>query len=777
MKPTVILTTILAAALAAVSCSESDLQQIPLPGGNETTVGISLSAAAMEAPAGRLSAVKAKVAGGEALSVDYGDNQTKAALTADDENKVYDLWVIQFDKATGTRVGQPYYASSEQIGQNGTTVSLEARLTTASTPQIVYFVANTQSPSTFHAGNCGTIAALEQVCREIGDAYRPTAASGLPMLAVKEYDSIASGTPLSGATLRRLVAKVVLRYRLSASMEARGFTVTGVRLRNVPGTIRYAAEQTGAVDYPALAAGSHIDYPDEDLATAGADGDYKTLTWYMPENLRKAVVSVDADKDRVPANTDGAATYIEIRGELKSPEQCRRVVYSVVLGVLGAAVENVNDYNVRRNNVYTATVDIEGLNGADKRVTVGSFDMSNSAMVVPNSGNKGAVTFDIRKLTKGWQTTMPALGASAALRADVLWSDNASLASQINLDLDKVNGLLTVKSTSTTAGNVIVALYDNATSGGNILWSWHIWVTGYDPDGSKNYDLGPDSKVNVPGGQVHTYGTTYLATNPGKVIMDRNLGAAKAYYTAPAADDMDAQEAFGLFYQWGRKDPFPRVYGSTIPESSIYATEIPIYGPSGTKLDGEVMDGAGSGLRRLNIRSLIGSSPNTLAYAVKNPLVFIYNNSTEMGDWFATTLGNQNNALWGDGSGKSVYDPCPEGWKVPKTGTWNDINNATFPYYLNGTALENGASGKFYQTNGRLYTPGGASDQLAWYPAGGLREPGSGRLAHGGSRGYSWSCTPSGDIKSRYVDFGMEGAGPKGEVFRAFGFPVRCIQE
>ena len=771
--------------MMAVSCSESDLQQIPVPGGNETTVGISLSAAAMEAPAGRLSAVKAKASANEALTVDYGDNQTKAALTADDENKVYDLWVIQFDKATGNRVGQPYYASSEQIGQNGMNVSLEARLTTASTPQVVYFVANTQSPSTFHAGNCGTIAALEQVCREIGDAYRPTVASGLPMLAVKECDSIASGTPLSGATLRRLVAKVVLRYRLSASMEARGFTVTGVRLRNVPGTIRYAAEQTGAVDYPALAAGSHIDYPAEELATAGTEGDYKTLTWYMPENLRKAVVSVDADKDRVPANTDGAAAYIEIRGEMKSPEQCRRVVYSVVLG---AAVENVNDYNVRRNNIYTATVDIEGLNGADKRVTVGSFDMSNSAMVVPNSGNKGAVTFDIRKLTKGWQTTMPALGSGAALRADVLWSDNASLASQINLDLDKVNGLLTVKSTSTTAGNVIVALYDNATSGGNILWSWHIWVTGYDPDGSKNYDLGPDSKVNVPGGQVHTYGAEYMATNPGKVIMDRNLGAAKAYYTAPAADDMDAQEAFGLFYQWGRKDPFPRAQGSSIDETSAAGIIIPIYGVAGNKLDpeGDKNVTTGSGCKKVSIATAGSNAPATLNYTIKNPLSSIYNEQGAPYDWYTTSASNQNNDLWGNGTTKSIYDPCPEGWRVPPIGTWSDFTReaadpmaGTFPYYINGVISETGS--KFYAANGRLYkvSTSGTGTPLAWYPAAGYRERATGTLGGIGRFGYSWASSAR-DSDGAGLSFGPTGlshAFATGLGARAYSYQVRCIQE
>lgn len=763
-----LISSVLAIGMMAVSCSESDLQQIPQPGGNETTVGISLSAAAMELPAGRLSAVKAKASASEALAVEYGGTATKAALTSDDEMKISDLWVVQFDKATGARVGQPYYASSEQIGQSGTTVSLEARLTTASTAQVVYFVANTHSPSTFHAGNCGTIAALEQVCREIGDTYQPTAASGLPMLAVQEYASIASGTPLSGATLRRLVAKVVLRYKLSASMVARGFTVTGIRLRNVPAMFRYAAEQTAAVDYPALAAGSHIDYPADDPGIAVPDGDYQTLTWYMPENLRKAVVSVSSDRDRVPANTDGAATYIELRGEIKSPEQCRRLAYSIALG---AASADVDDYNVRRNNVYTVTVDIEGLNNTDKRVTIGTFDMNNSAMVVPNSGNKGAVIFDIRKLTKGWQTTMPALGASAALRADVLWSDNPSLASQINFNLDKVNGLLTVKSTSTTAGNAIIALYDNATSGGNILWSWHIWVTGYDPDGSKNYDLGPDSKANVPGGQVHTYGTKFMDKNPGKVIMDRNLGAAKAYYTAPAVGDMDAQEAFGMFYQWGRKDPFPRATSSTVEITA--AATVSIYGPTGSVLPED-----GTGYKKVAVATAI-SGANSLPYAVKNPLTFIYNGSAPY-DWYTSTNNNtaQNNNLWGDGAQKGVYDPCPEGWRVPKDGTWSDFTRTnsttgTFLYWSQGVQSE---AARYYLTNGRYYVPASGAVR-AWYPSPGHRGYGEGALWYVGYHGYNWSSAVNGGIHGLDLNFHSAHLNPSSADYRAHGFPVRCIQE
>ena len=72
-------------------------------------------------------------------------------------------------------------------------------------------------------------------------------------------------------------------------------------------------------------------------------------------------------------------------------------------------------------------------------------------------------------------------------------------------------------------GNAVVAALDPY---GDILWSWHIWVTSTGLDGMKQVYR------NVP-----------------LIVMDRNLGALSATPGDP--------KAAGLVYQWGRKDPFP----------------------------------------------------------------------------------------------------------------------------------------------------------------------------------------------------------------------------
>jgi hypothetical protein len=85
---------------------------------------------------------------------------------------------------------------------------------------------------------------------------------------------------------------------------------------------------------------------------------------------------------------------------------------------------------------------------------------------------------------------------------------------------------------SNNGGNAVVQIKNGSNE---VLWSWHIWVTGYDPNSG---------------------GTTYSRSNGTKtyVFMDRNLGATAAA-TSTATDQASAVS--GLLYQWGRKDPFP----------------------------------------------------------------------------------------------------------------------------------------------------------------------------------------------------------------------------
>ena len=212
----------------------------------------------------------------------------------------------------------------------------------------------------------------------------------------------------------------------------------------------------------------------------------------------------------------------------------------------------------------------------------------------------------------------------------------------------------------------------------------------------------------------------------------------------------------GLLYQWGRKDAFPGADGSTIQENGT-ATTIPIYGASGNTLT----EGS-TGVRFVNITTAGVLSGNTSqVYAVKNPLTFIYN-QTSPNDWYCISQSSQNHTLWGDNSTKSSFDPCPAGWQTPTDAsiTFGDFITTIFPLSGSGTNL----------TNGRIY------NKTAWFPITGGRSYNGGALLFVGSYGYYWSTSASSAV-SKSLLFGVNNINTIYTNPRASGFSVRCIQE
>ena len=115
-----------------------------------------------------------------------------------------------------------------------------------------------------------------------------------------------------------------------------------------------------------------------------------------------------------------------------------------------------------------------------------------------------------------------------------------------------------------------------------------------------------------------------------RVMMAYNLGAYEETTTGASG--------FGLLYQWGRKDPF--IPGEWSKE------EVSTTWPDDVVSDDET---------------------GTMEYATSHPMTFIKGNDNNK-DWCYSSYATIRTSRWG--KTKTIYDPCPPGWRVPDPDIW-----------------------------------------------------------------------------------------------------------
>ena len=307
--------------------------------------------------------------------------------------------------------------------------------------------------------------------------------------------------------------------------------------------------------------------------------------------------------------------------------------------------------------------------------------------------------------------------------AEILWQTNASNASDVdNPYSGKVIRLSSAIGTGSSSsfsvnglvdeGNAVVAIYKtdaNHNKTGDILWTWHIWVTAV-----------------ADGINAGTQGMTYNISNV--FVMDRALGASSS-----SCNESYEQQTFGLYYQWGRKDPFP------MPNStaSTCSTAVACY------------ESNGSTVYSFPTPQTTTAALGTVANIIKNPTVFYGGLESNNYDWIYT---NDQTELWG--GTKTIYDPCPKGWKVPNNGTWDNITESSGTYH--------------YGFNFKC----GPSSELDWYSASGKITNTTGVISNVGIFASYWSSTVY-ENNTYVFYFNSTQVNPSWGC-RSLGRPVRC---
>lgn len=295
--------------------------------------------------------------------------------------------------------------------------------------------------------------------------------------------------------------------------------------------------------------------------------------------------------------------------------------------------------------------------------------------IAPTLGKR--YSFDATTMGNGKATLNVTPRRLSGTAARVIWETGSNAGAVIE-SVEYANGRISF-TTGTTRGNAVIGLFDAA---GTCIWSWHIWSVDYYPVNSAQ---------------------TYFS---GAVFMDRNLGALTIDCTKPASR--------GLYYQWGRKDPliYPETCNGNTRAEAVYAAgfEYAVSYPenSGTESPYDVM---------------------TLEWSIRHPTTYMngvfyedWDEWTSVADWLHIPHPN----LWGNTttsknnisriSQKSIYDPCPVGWKIPSVEDFLGIERVSqsLPYYVtihyNGNRTTNIPLGGMF-TEGR-YTGAGQSGCL-----------------------------------------------------------------
>lgn len=272
-------------------------------------------------------------------------------------------------------------------------------------------------------------------------------------------------------------------------------------------------------------------------------------------------------------------------------------------------------------------------------------------------------------------------------------------------------------------GNALIAAYD---ANGEIVWSWHVWVTNNAPEDD-------------------------VVTLNGITMMNKNLGAE--INSNGSTDGSVIYQSYGMYYQWGRKEPFVGPLAYNFPSND----------------DAMIVDTDGYRLALKYVDST--AEQGSVQWAIANPMALIKGNKDNDYNWLYEGADDE---LW-SASTKSEYDPCPAGWRMPANALFDNltIKEAADAQKQYGWTLVDAENNEYF------FTAQGRRNYLdcrldIFNDDATLPVPWS---------GYYWSATTdAAEAKALYFDIAtspedVNALNTSRPMHRANAMPVRCVKE
>ena len=499
--------------------------------------------------------------------------------------------------------------------------------------------------------------------------------------------------------LKRLAAKVTVNWDYGVTVNSEKYTLKQLLLQEIPRKFNYIptpSEKDGSYpnvmdQYSTLTV--KVNEPDDSGAQKSS------YSFWVPANVRADNPAVSSALLRIKDNAPSNSAYLTFEA-VNNKNVNKKFRYRIYIGD-----DRPQNFSIRQNTdyIYDVVFTHKSIPTQDRRVTYvdpipasqnnnNLVPTANCFMVKPGGGfhfdpflfrrvESGAEADVENTVLTGWAKDSNRGGICSV---KVEWQthengdtgepvlgivnntdDHTNIVELTDVDNNPVTSVSTTGYTQpnqchihcrvapgTTGGNGLIVAYDKDRK---ILWSWHLWVTDYNPD-----PHGDASVLDDPNKRKQKYvGNNATDQLP---MMDRNLGALAGYVELPAADDAFARSrAGGTMYQRGRKDPFLGSFSTkTITSVTVGANNtVPVdglqnmYGPDG-----------------YSFIPRTGNSSGVVSYATayQNPYKS-YSNGSNF-EW----LTNPNDNDW-DGNVKGFHDPSPAGWRVPSITNFTALFN------------------------------------------------------------------------------------------------------
>ena len=257
--------------------------------------------------------------------------------------------------------------------------------------------------------------------------------------------------------------------------------------------------------------------------------------------------------------------------------------------------------------------------------------------------------------------------------AKVLWTSTPDIVSDVTINGSNVE--FKVNKDKMKEASVIIGVTNNTLGTYNVLWSWHIWITSKDVVDTNNGYF-----MREPLGFRHTKwgGTTYEKDR--KVCLTftqtRTGKTAQVEFTQKASALVREGEA--MYYQQGRKDPLYPSNGMSLQSTGtdpngynrgflpFWAVRMPLmmarfrtYDPN----NGAIGQGKGNGDWMWINFSDQGDGTKYYSHA---------EHATYFNLWDVNNCVGYRNS---NAFVKTVYDPSPAGFRVPRLDEFTKINN------------------------------------------------------------------------------------------------------